>query len=255
MLAPHKNLEYIARSPAFPRLVLLPDTSGTDVAPWFSWITLNLMEKAISTETGGPLFPGGEVMVDLPAIAEWIKTNSTSSTTVSDMQAESMLLQYMEEVLHVGSGDVVIAHGAAVPHLLSEFENKSGGSLSFKCDNMLSTPTDVQMQYETTIWKRWILQFHDTRDKVTPVAEARYLHERSGSQFVELGVAEAHGTSRRFSEPNQKTQYHFAEDESIPELLDMIVEWMDGRVPSGTGDVHRKYSEEDRMGDSTWLEL
>ncbi|CAG8438993.1 5772_t:CDS:2 [Ambispora leptoticha] len=208
-------------SPPLPQAIILPGNGVSEpgTAMWYPYVASEL-GKAISRETGGKLFPGEVILRQFP---DW------------ELARESVWIPFLEKDLKACSGTVLIGHSSGAVAALRYLEEHRvlGVVLVSAYHTDLGDPHERKAGYFDRPWNwsrisqnaSWIIQFASTDDHLVPIEEQRYVHTMIGSEY------------REFNDRG-----HFNYQIKFPELVDVIVQFMDGTIDKQSGtmsDVER----------------
>lgn len=114
----------------------------------------------------------------------------------SDLARASIWLPFLEHELHADRESILIGHSSGAEAAMRYAENHQllGSVLVSPCYTDLRDPKEKQSGYYDKPWdweaikknQQWIVQFSSIDDPYIPIAEARYVHEKLGTEYYEF---------------------------------------------------------------------
>ncbi|CAG8534557.1 9149_t:CDS:2 [Paraglomus occultum] len=180
-----------------------PESAG-----WYPYVASKL-RSAIHRETRELLFPGGVVLRQFPDFY---------------VGRENIWLPFLEKTLNAGAEHVLIGHSTGAVAALRYLESHRvlGVALASAYHTHLDDPNERESGYFSRPWDwskisqnaNWIIQFSSSDDYAVPIAEQRFVHNQIKSHY------------REFTDRG-----HFTGSREFPELVDTVLEFMNGVLP------------------------
>lgn len=134
-----------------------------------------------------------------------------------DLARASIWLPFLENELLADHESILIGHSSGAEAAMRYAENHQilGSVLVSPCYTDLGDPKEKQSGYYDKPWdwetikknQEWIVQFSSTDDPYIPIAEARYVHEKLGTEYYEF-----------------QDRGHFIDQPEFPEIVKVTTE-------------------------------
>lgn len=128
-------------------------------------------------------------------------------------------LPFLKDKLNTDENTILIGHSSGAVAAMRFAENNKiyGSVLVAACHTDLGDENETLSGYYDHPWQwdqikanqHWIVQFHSTDDPAIPVEEARHVHQKLGTEYIE-STGEGHFTSRA------------RQEEGFPEIVAII---------------------------------
>ncbi|CAG8549841.1 2372_t:CDS:2 [Paraglomus brasilianum] len=197
-------------SSTLPQVIILPGNGceHPESAIWYPYVASKL-RSAIHCETREKLFPGGVVLRQFPDFY---------------VGRETIWMPFLEKTLNAGAEHVLIGHSTGAVAALRYLESHRvlGVALVSAYHTDLDEPNERAAGYFSRPWDwskisqnaKWITQFSSSDDYSVPIAEQRHVHNQIKSHY------------REFTDRG-----HFTGSGEFPELVDTVLEFMNGVLP------------------------
>ncbi len=177
------------------RVIIVPGNHGCEIEEnWYLYVKQKLEEKGISV-----------IAKKMPD---------------AYVARKEIWLPFIEKELDNSPNSIIVGHSSGAVAAMRYLETRplEGVVLVGACHTDLGDETERQSNYYSTPWQwdtirknaRWIIQYHSKDDPFIPVQEARFVHEKLGTDYHEDTTEGHYGSS-------------FKEKKAFPELVKAIL--------------------------------